>query len=164
MINEVVYDPPGNDAGCYIEILGPPNLNLTGYSLKFYKATGAEYIAPGLALDAYTIGANGFFVVVQDATVVVAAGASSTTSTKADMLNGPDSVQLVHIVGGVPTVIDALGYGNFPMGSMFLGEGTAATLPANSLKSLSRLPNGSDTNDNSVDFKAGTHTPGAANL
>src|SRR5262249_45150573 len=54
VINEVFYDPPGADGTsnmCFIELLGDPGLDLTGYSLKFTRETdGLEY-TPALKLD-----------------------------------------------------------------------------------------------------------------
>src|SRR5262249_21163447 len=147
-INEILYDPPGADAGCYIEIVGPPNFPLTGYSLKFIDGgTGTEYQTQ-LSLTGQSTGANGYFVVPQDTTVVVATGANSMISTKANLQNGPDNVQL--ILG--TAIIDAVGYGTFTAAQFFAGEGTPATGINNSVKSLSRLPNGADTDVNSVDF------------
>ena len=80
-------------------------------------------------------------------------------STKADLQNGPDNVQLV--LGAV--VVDALGYGTFIAGTFFVGEGGPAVGANNTTQSLSRLPNGIDTNDNAADFALATQTPGAAN-
>lgn len=163
VINEIWYDPPGADgtsAACFIEILGDPGLDLTGYSLKFTRGSdGAEYVA-ALALTGKTIGPDGYFVVVQTAGQMAAlpAGANSVTSTKADMQNGPNNLALVK--GNV--VVDAIGYGSFV--ANFAGEGTAVPSPVNSAKTLSRLPNGADSDDNLTDFKLGTPTPGAANM
>jgi len=159
-INEILYDPPGGDAGCYIEIVGPPGTSLTGYSLKFTKGSdGTEYVPP-LLLTNQTIGSSGYFVVAQDATVVVGAGANSMISIKANMQNGPDNVQL--LLGAV--VVDAVGYGTFGAGTFFMGEGTPWPGVNNSVQSVSRLPNGADTSNNFADFALGTQTPGLPNL
>ena len=47
---------------------------------------------------------------------------------------------------------------------MLQGEGSPAIDPTNSAQTVCRLPNGSDSNDNAVDFGLCTPTPGAANL
>ncbi|HEU4405478.1 MAG TPA: hypothetical protein VFS43_09330 [Polyangiaceae bacterium] len=49
--------------------------------------------------------------------------------------------------------------------NVFLGEGTFTLQPAgaNAALSLSRLPDGDDTNNNGVDFALGVKTPGAPN-
>src|SRR6185436_19287615 len=114
---------------CYVEIVGPPNFSLTGYSLKFINGgNGADYTAP-LALTGQSTGANGYFVLIQDASVVVAPGANSLVSTKANLENGPDNLQL--LLGTV--VVDAIGYGNFGAGTTFAGEGMPAQVLTASL-------------------------------
>ncbi|HEU4544861.1 MAG TPA: lysyl oxidase family protein, partial [Microlunatus sp.] len=161
MINEVYYDSPGTDVGSFIEIVGPPNFSLTGYRLKLVNgAGGVEYDAPGISLTGQTTGPSGYFVVVQDTTVTVPAGTNSMVSTKANLQNGPDSVQLV--LG--TTVVDALAYGVFGTLNIPAGEGQAAGNPGGTAQSLARLPNGKDTENNAVDFGfAATRTPGAKN-
>jgi hypothetical protein len=163
-INEALFDPPGSDGngGEFIEIKAPAGMSLAGYALHFYTKAGVEYTAK-LALDNNSVGMNGYFVVHVAAGVVVANGATELVSSKADLQNGPNSLQLVKTVNNVTTVIDALAYGTFAPADTFLGEGTAATTQANNAKSLSRLPDGKDTNNNSVDFAYSTATPGSAN-
>jgi hypothetical protein len=159
MINELYYDSPGTDAGSFIELVGPPNFSLTGYRLKFINgAGGTEYDAP-LLLDGKTTGPTGYFVIAQDTTVTVPTGANSMISAKANMQNGPDSVQLAQGT----TIIDAVAYGNFGTTNIPAGEGTPAANPGGTVQSLSRLPNGTDTNNNGSDLGFAARTPGAPN-
>jgi hypothetical protein len=161
MINEIYYDSPGADAGSFIELVGPPNFSLNNYRLKFVNgAGGVEYDAPGVSLAGKTIGPSGYFLVVQDATVPIPSGTSSMVSVKANMQNGPDSVQIVQGT----TVIDAVAYGVFTAPNISAGEGQPAGNPGGTAQSLARLPNGKDTDNNAVDFGfAATRTPGAPN-
>ena len=155
VINEIVYDPAGPDVGCFIEILGPPGLDLTGYTLE--AVNGSDGVTTPIAtLSGHALGASGYFVLAQDTTVKVASGATKLIKATADLQNGPDNVVLKHGA----SVVDALGYGSFAAGQLFSGEGAAA--PATS-SSLCRIPSGKDSNDNSVDFVACAPTPGAAN-
>jgi hypothetical protein len=155
VINEIVYDPGGPDVGCFIEILGPPGLDLTGYTLD--AINGSDGVTtPVAALAGHALGASGYFVLAQDATVKVAVGATKRVDAMADLQNGPDSILLKR--GG--TVVDALGYGSFTAGQFFRGE--KASAPSSS-SALCRVPSGKDTGDNSADFVACTPTPGAAN-
>jgi hypothetical protein len=155
VINEIVYDPAGADVGCFIEIFGPPGLDLAGYSLHAFNGSdGAETTVA--TLTGHTIGTSGYFVLAQDAMVKVPAGATKTIDANADLQNGPDSVVLEH--GG--SVVDALGYGSFAMGQFFKGEKFPAMTTS---ASLCRVPSGKDTGDNSVDFSVCVATPGAAN-
>ena len=155
VINEIVYDPSGPDVGCFIEIFGPPGLDLAGYTLD--AVNGSDGVVTAVAtLTGHAIDASGYFVLAQDAMVVVPAGASKMVKATADLQNGPDSVVLKHSGG----VVDALGYGTFAMGQFFKGE----KLPATSTSaSLCRVPGGKDTGDNSVDFSVCASTPGASN-
>ncbi len=155
VINEIVYDPAGPDVGCFIEIFGPPGLDLAGYTLDAVNGSDGTVTAVA-TLTGHSVGASGYFVLAQDAMVLVPAGASKLIKVTADLQNGPDSVVLKH--GGV--VVDALGYGSFAMGQFFKGEKFAAKTTS---ASLCRVPSGKDTGDNSVDFSVCAPTPGAAN-
>ncbi len=159
VLNEIYYDSPGTDAGSFIEIAGPPGASLSGYRLKFVNgAGGTDYTAP-LNLDGKAIGTSGYFLVVQDTTVAVPAGTSSMVSSKANLQNGPDSVQLVQGT----TVIDAVAYGNFGTTNVPAGEGQPAGTPGGTVQSLARLPNGNDTGNNAADFGFAARSPGAKN-
>jgi hypothetical protein len=155
VINEIVYDPAGADVGCFIEILGPAGFDLTGYTLDAVNGSDGTVTAVA-TLSGHTIGASGYFVVAQDAMVVVPAGAAKMIKATADLQNGPDSVVLEHS----GSVVDALGYGSFAMGQFFKGEKFPAM---NTSAALCRYPNGKDTGDNSVDFLVCAPTPGASN-
>ncbi len=155
VINEIVYNPSGTDVGCFIEIFGPPGLDLTGYTLD--AVNGNDGVTTSVAtLSGHALGTSGYFVLAQDSTVKVAVGATRLIKTTADLQNGPDSVVLKHGAA----VVDALGYGSFAAGEFFRGETSPA--PA-TLSSLCRIPGGKDTDDNSADFVACAPTPGAAN-
>jgi hypothetical protein len=58
--------------------------------------------------------------------------------------------------------IDAVGYGTLT-GAKPLTEGNAAPTPGMAGKSIQRIPNGSDTNNNQVDFRSANATPNASN-
>ncbi len=155
VINEIVYETAGTDVGCFIEILGPPGLDLTGYTLDAVNGNDGTVTAVA-SLAGHTIGASGHFVLAQDATVSVAAGSNKLIKAAADLQNGPDSVVLKS--GGA--VVDALGYGSFAAGQVFAGEKLSATATSGS---LCRIPSGKDSGDNSVDFAGCAPTPGASN-
>jgi len=159
VINEIYYDAPGNDAGSFIELAGPPNASLDGYRLKFVNGAGGVEYTAALKLDGRTIGASGYFLVAQDITVAVPAGTTSMISGKANLQNGPDSVQLVQ----GSTVVDAIAYGNFGTTNVPAGEGQPAGDPGGTVQSLARLPNGADTGNNAADLGVAAPTPGAAN-
>lgn len=148
VINELYYDAPGTDAGTFIELKGPAGKSLSGYTLAAFDTAGTQYRTVTLS---GTIPASGFFVVAQDMTVAN----RTLVNTGVDLNNGSGSLRLLKS----SAVIDAVAYGS-PTSSR--GEGTPApTTGAGS--ALARVPDGSDTGANSVDFKVQVSTPGAAN-
>jgi len=153
-INEVLYDTPGSDSGCFIEIYGiNAGMDLDGFSLVGVNGyNGSEYIT--IDLSGNTLPADGFFVIAQDSSV---ANHDLVTSS-ADLQNGPDNMDLR--VNDV--TIDALGYGTIN-GWYFTGE----WLPAPDVDydhALGRYPDGDDTDHNFIDFHDyTTPTPGEPN-
>ncbi|MEO0206501.1 MAG: carbohydrate binding domain-containing protein [candidate division WOR-3 bacterium] len=152
-INEVYYDAPGTDSGCYIELYGTPNMNLDGFTLVGVNGNGgADYDT--IVLGGFSIPQDGFFVIAQNAWVQNA----DLVDPGADLQNGPDNLELRFN----KITIDALGYGVLN-GWVFSGE----WLPAPDVVAghcLGRYPDGSDTDDNSVDFHDyDTLTPGTPN-
>lgn len=155
-ISEVLYDASGSDNGqVFVELYGAPGTDLAGFTLEGVNgADGA--VSPVLSLSGL-IPADGFFVVADD-------DAGSTLVPNADLLlnfdlqNGPDSVAL-RDSGSV--LLDALGYGDFPAGTVFAGEGTPAPDPPAG-SSLARVFANVDTDDNAADFSVlSVPTPGS---
>jgi len=152
-INEVYYDPPGTDSGCYIELFGSPNMSLNGFTLVGINGNGGVPYAT-IDLTGHTIPQDGFFVVAQNSWVPNA----DLVDPNADLQNGPDNLELRFN----NIIIDALGYGVLD-GWVFTGE----WLPAPDVVSghcLGRYPDGDDTDNNFVDFNDyDTLTPGLPN-
>jgi len=178
VINEVDYDQIGTDGAEFVEILntsGAP-IDLTGISLVLVNgSTSAPYLTVDLG-QAGTLAA-GQYLVLAPATVAVPPTALTILATIAtnNVQNGaPDGVALID--NNTSTLIDGLSYeGSIttasipPLGTVSLVEGTAlpaATADSNTVNgSLSRLPNGTDTDNAATDWAfSGTPTPGAANV
>ncbi len=152
-INEVYYDAPGTDSGCFIELFGTPNLNLNGFTLIGVNGNGGAPYAT-INLSGYSIPQDGFFVVAQNPWVPNA----DLVTPNADLQNGPDNLELRFN----NIVIDALGYGVLN-GWVFTGEWLPAT-DVNAGRCLGRFPDGADTDNNFVDFNDyDTLTPGLPN-
>lgn len=156
VLNEIDYDQPGADGGGFVELYnaGRGTADLQGLALVFIDgADGTEYLRIPLT---GSILANDFRVV------------------RADAQNGfPDGVALYDTITG--DVLDALSYEG-PIERAFIGsfayslvEGTAlpATVADSDTRagSLSREPNGIDTNDAASDWVfTTTVTEGAPNF
>ena len=153
LINEVLYDPEGGDGGGegeFIELLGPPEMDVTGMRLYGINGSnGAEYIGPVVIIG--SLDESGF---------LVAGGASIEAADMplpATLQNGPDSLQLR---GCDEAVIDAVAYGVFNETEFPAGEGE----PAPDVADTSIGRSGPDSNDNATDFSVQeTPSPGAAN-
>lgn len=156
MINEVDYDQVGADAGGFVEL---------------YNGSGAAVALDGLALVAVN-GGDGAEYDRESLTGSLAAGAYLVVQI--ELQNGaPDGVALLATASG--TLVDALSYEGAITAATIGGatyslvEGTrlAETVAdSNTVDgSLSRNPNGRDTNNANADWVfTTTKTPGAANV
>ena len=158
-INEFFYDAVGADAGCFIELYGPPSLSLTGYSVVMvngFDGTDKKTID----LTGYSIPTDGFFVIAQDTDVPE----YDIVDANADFENGPDNIHLRR--GGF--TVDAVGYGTFDQAEYFMGETWPTFDPGFPYGfSLGRYPDGADADYNRRDFGvygSAYRTPGDTNL
>lgn len=148
IINEVCYDIPGSDTACFVELYGPPGASLEGMEVVGVNGlNGDDY--ENIDLTGYSIPPDGFFVIAQDSCVPNA----DTITANANLQNGPDNIELRF--NGIK--IDALGYGDGDF--MFTGEGSPAPDIADT-NSLSRYPNGEDTDNNMNNFMVTLRSPG----
>ncbi|HOW51159.1 MAG TPA: lamin tail domain-containing protein [bacterium] len=168
VINEVDYDQSGTDYAEYVEIFnsGEMSYDMTGVTIEFWNGSvNAVYATYNLA----SIGSleAGGLLVVHSVGVTPASGSISlqvlpvsNAIQNGDTMPGgqPDGMKLLDD----SVLVDGLHYENVMLG---VGEGSAAPTddPALGNFSLSRCPNGADTDDNGVDFILATPTPGAAN-
>lgn len=154
VINEVLYDTPGADSACFIELYGSGgSMNLDGFTLVGVNGyNGNEYTV--IDLSGCSLPGDGFFVIAQDSSVAH----FDLVSGSADLQNGPDNVELR--INDI--TIDALGYGTLN-GWVFTGE----WMPAPDVEYdhvLGRYPDGNDTDNNCVDFyDFAVPTPGEPN-
>lgn len=152
IINEVCYDTPGSDTACFVELYGHPGASLDGIEIVGVNGLdGNDY--QSVDLTGYLISPDGFFVIAQDSLVANA----DTITSEVNFQNGPDNIELRF--NGI--TIDALGYGSSYF--MFTGEGNPAPGTAVS-SSLSRYPDGTDTDNNISDFVETFKSPGEINI
>lgn len=153
VINEVLYDPEGADAGReFVEIMnnGPFAAPIEGLSLE--AGDGARANAwkrvwigqPGVAIPP-----GGIYRVGLDAP-------GSGEPALLDLQNGPDGVRLMK--WGFE--LDRLGWGNLAQPEYYEGDPAPAVRFGHS---LARSEDGVDTDDNASDFSDAVPTPGRLN-
>jgi hypothetical protein len=180
IINELDYDQLATDATEFAEIFNPTAsaVDLAGYTIVLVNgATNTTYSPTADLGPAGTLPAGGYLV--WGATSVVSTLPSSVLRVDAGAVtnliqNGaPDGIALVH----AGALVDALSYEGAISsatvtgitGTVSLVEGTAlasSVADSNSAPgSLSRLPNGTDTDNAATDWAfTSTPTPGAPNV
>jgi hypothetical protein len=151
VINEVYYDSPGEDRGCFIELKGAPGTKLEGLTLATFNAKGTDV---GTVLLAGTISQSGYFVIGQDGS----APNRDVVNAFVNLTNGGGALQLKR----GSSMLDAVAYGEAGSAKAARGEGRAVK-DAKSGQSLARIPDGADTNDNAKDFRIGKPTSGQPN-
>jgi hypothetical protein len=180
VINEVDYDNVGTDTLEFVEVFnGSPNtLSLANLALIFVNgADNTEYRRVALDGAGPSIGPGEYFVVgTGNVTMALPPEVARITFPLAmdNVQNGaPDGVALFNTA--TDTLLDALSYeGQITMatfgvdaGVYNLVEGTPLAAADSSMVqgSLSRRPNGTDTDDANVDWVfSSTPTPGTANV
>lgn len=148
IISEIFYDATGADTGgeLFFELRGVVGDDISGCKMVFINGDDGKVTQSVVMPDGATVNAGGLYV----AGGAKVEGADYVVSF--DPHNGPDAVQLMDSDGNL---LDAVCYGNAATtvseNGLEMCEGGAAP---DSLagQSISRLADGEDTNDNSIDF------------
>jgi hypothetical protein len=154
VINEVDYDQVGADSGAFVELYNGTDAEVFLDGLELVYVDGSDSLEYGRETLARSLPAGGYLVV------------------EVDLQNGaPDGVALVDT--REERLVDALSYEGEIRAAQIgnrvfnLVEGTPTTAAdSNAVAgSLSRIPNGQDTDDAASDWAfSPTPTPGAANV
>jgi len=163
VINEIDYDQPSTDAAEFVEVknTGATPVALSGYELHFVNgSSGSTYDT--IALSAVALAPGDYFVVCANPATVANCDLDDGPDTNFIQNGAPDAVALVETAGG--TVVDTVSYeGNTAAPYTEGSGGGLVDNPANADEGISRCPDGSDSDQNNVDFQLVGITPGAAN-
>lgn len=172
VINEVDYDTIGTDTLEFIELFNTSSntLDLSATAVVLVNGTGS--------LEYGRIPLTGFlppggYIVIANNAVIVASGATVIRIPDSFVQNGsPDAIAIFDLANH--RVVDALSYEGSVTAGQITGEGTfnlsegtpLAAVDSNTIiMSLSRDPNGFDSNDANSDWVlTSTPTPGDPNI
>ncbi len=166
VINEVDYDQPSSDTAEFIELtnVGGAPADLSAFTLELVNGNGGS-VYRTLALPAASLAPGDTFVVCGNAFLVANCDLDVTPDSNLVQNGSPDAIRLLRGA----TVVDALSYEGDVAGAV---EGSGAGLEddssggvggVNQYKGLSRFPDGTDTDQNNLDFTFSCITPGQPN-
>ncbi len=165
VINEIDYDNTGKDTQSFIEL---KNVSNRAIDLSEIVVVGMNNQTPYFT---YNLASNllppqGYWVLgTRDDSTSITAFINETMTGVASLQNGPNDGVYLRLKSDSSVIIDSVSYEGadaHPAGAPDTGD--AGTDPGNAMDiSLSRIPDGRDTNDNSSDFKLQKSTPGATN-
>lgn len=161
VINEIDYDQPGTDSAEFVEIRnnGDTPADLSGWTLEFINGNGVV-VYDTIALPVVSLASGDYYVVCANAATVANCDLDDGPDTNFIQNGSPDAVAL--LFNG--TLIDTVSYEGDTgapytegSGAGLVDDGVSAT------QSISRCPDGTDTNQNNLDFVLANSTPGTAN-
>ncbi|MCG6963189.1 MAG: lamin tail domain-containing protein [Acidobacteria bacterium] len=165
VINEIDYDQPGADTAEFIELTntGTSPVNLGSFTIELVNGSGGgAAVYNTIALPDVALAPGGYFVVCGNAANVLNCDLDVWPDSNLIQNGSPDAVALMQ----GSTVIDTVSYEG-DTGAPYT-EGSGAGLEdsgttGNDFKSISRLPDGFDSDQNNADLAFTCITPGAAN-
>jgi len=173
VINEVDYDHAGNDSLEFIELYNASSgvIDLSAYRILFYNGA-TTLLYDSLQLPSYNLNPGAFYVIcgagawvpnynllMADTFDIVQNAAATQSSGSPDAL----AIQLT----GTTTIVDALSYEGSCASPFVETSGITyfnSDYNNDAQIGISRYPDGSDANDNSIDFGRRCITPGAPNV
>lgn len=181
VINEIDYDQPGIDSAEFIELYnaGTSAVNLADYSVVLINCNNSGFTAYAtITLPAQSLAAGAYFVLCSPFGTVANCNQTFThTYSSGHIQNGsPDLVAIqenqtqsyTDMVSYEGTCASPYTGTGVPLAESdtVVGQDTINGIPQAPLKTygISRYPNGTDTNNDSIDFKRACITPGAANV
>ncbi|NJN44104.1 MAG: hypothetical protein HC806_04800 [Anaerolineae bacterium] len=163
VINEIDYDQPSTDAAEFVEIRNNDifDYDLSNFSLELVNGSSGAVIYQTIALPSVVLGAGDYFVVCGNAANVANCDLDVTPDTNLIQNGAPDAVGLLFN----STLIDAVSYEGDTTAPYTEGSGVGLVDDGvSATESISRCLDGVDTNQNNIDLKLRSISPGEANL
>ena len=164
VINEVDYDQPSTDLAEFLELknVSGGSINLDAYRVELINgASGGSALYQVYDLPNVNLAAGDYFVVCANAANTANCDLDVTPNQDMIQNGAPDALRLVTGVDPV-VVVDTLSYEGNTTGN-FEGSGDGLVDTAGEGESISRCPDGADTDVNNADFALRAISPGAAN-
>ncbi len=165
VINEVDYDQPGTDVAEFIELknISDSPIDLTGWTLELVNGTGGgATIYNTITLPGVSLAAGDYFVICGDAANVANCDLDVTPDINLIQNGAPDAIGLRNSGGDL---VDAVSYEGDTGAPYTEGSGTGLVDPSTTGNlGISRFPDGTDTDQNNVDFVSSCITPGEPNI
>jgi len=160
VINEIDYDQPGSDFAEFVEIknVGAIGVDLNGVSVELVNGNGGA-VYKLIDLPAETLGAGEYFVICADPATTPRCNLDTSPDSNLIQNGSPDAARIMF----ADTTIDAVSYEGSVVGAV---EGSGDGLQDSSstdFVSISRFPDGTDSEQNNVDLSLRCVTPGTAN-
>ncbi len=163
VINEIDYDQVGADSAEFLELKNVSGavVNLDNYSVEFVNGNaGGAVLYDTIDLPNVNLAAGDYYVICANAATVVNCDLDDAPNTDFIQNGSPDALGLR--LSGV--LVDAVSYeGN--SGAPYTETTGTAAADSNAVAfiGLSRFPDGTDSNNNSVDLSLRCITPGETN-
>jgi predicted extracellular nuclease len=163
VINEIDYDQPGTDGAEFLELknVSSSSIDLTGYSVELVNGNaGGAVVYQTINLPSVSLAPGGYFVICANAANTPNCNLDVTPDTNLIQNGAPDAVGL-RLNGAL---VDAVSYEGDSGPPYTEGSGTGLDDTAVATESISRCPDGTDSDQNNVDFSLRASTPGTANV
>jgi hypothetical protein len=160
VINEVDYDQPGTDASEFLELknVSGAAIDLDPYTVELINGSNATLYG-SFDLPAVSLAAGDYFVICANAATVSNCDLDVAPDENLIQNGAPDGIRL--LLAGV--AVDAVSYEGDTTGATE-GSGTGLVDTAAAAdESISRCPDGADSDINNADFSLRAISPGAAN-
>jgi len=163
VVNEIDYDQPSTDAAEFIELgnVGSDPVNLDSVTIELVNGNaGGAIVYLTIDLPNVELAASDYFVVCANAATVPNCDLDVAPDTNLVQNGPPDAVGL----RDGSDLIDAVSYEGDTGAPYTEGSGAGLIDDGSSADGgIARCPDGADTNQNNVDLRADTITPGATN-